>query len=276
MIKERLLSAAAAARTRAYAPYSKFLVGAALLTEKGAVITGANTENASYGLTVCAERVAIFNALHAGHRQFKALAVFTETSPPSSPCGACRQVLWEFAGDIPVFMGNAQGEVTESTLKSLLPSPFGTAQWAENPVSEALEEKEALWRLSVTFSPIGHVLNTYQMAKDIPGNYKERTSKIILDPAFEEGLYRLDEEEKIIVIAYLNKSEGFRLKGERRGRGGEVYGVFASRTPGRPNAIAQSVVDLLAIEKNVLTVRGLDLINGTPVLDLKTDYRRES
>ncbi|MCJ7806701.1 MAG: TrmO family methyltransferase [Clostridia bacterium] len=86
----------------------------------------------------------------------------------------------------------------------------------------------------------------------------------------EEGLYRLNEEKKINVISYLHQAQGYTLKDKRNGRGNEVYGVFACRAPLRPNAMAQSTVELVEIRKNILTVRGLDLINDTPVLDIKT------
>ena len=273
MKNETLLSYARAARLKAYAPYSKFLVGAALLTDKDHVITGANTENASYGMTVCAERIAVFSAVHSGWRNFKALAVVTDSSPPSSPCGACRQVLWELCGNIEVLMGNLSGEVIKTSSLELLPKPFGSADWESNPVTEEMLQAEDLWRLPVTSNPLGYVLNDYPAPQQIPDNYKELLSKIIIDPEFEDGLYRLDEEERIIVISHLHQARGYTLKDKRSGRGNEVYGVFACRAPRRPNALAQSVVELVDIKKNILTVKGLDLINGTPVLDLKTDYR---
>ena len=270
---ESLLNSARSARCRAYAPYSKFLVGAALLTEGGVQVTGGNIENASYGLTVCAERVAIFRALHAGYHSFKALAVVTDTTPPASPCGACRQVLWEFCGNIPVYLGNLAGQVTETSLAELLTNPFGEANWAENPTCPPADEEEAAWRLPVTLMPIGYVVNSFAEPQDVPDNYKELLSEIVIDPAYEEGLYRLNEEKNIIVLAHLNRVSSYRLIGPSKGRGGETYGVFACRTPWRPNALAQSLAELISVKKNILTVRGLDLINATPVLDLKTDYR---
>lgn len=268
-----LLAAARAARMRAYAPYSRFLVGAALLTEEGAIVTGANTENASYGMTVCAERVAVWTAVHAGYRNFKSIAVAADCSPPPTPCGACRQVLWELAGNIEVVMGNLREETEILPLLELLPKPFGSAAWERNPVNEETAFAEEMWRLPVSFHPIGYVVNDYQEPLSIPDNYKELLSQVVIDPEMEEGLYRLDEEEKVIVIAYLHRARGYTLKDKRSGRGDEVYGVFACRAPLRPNALAQSTVELVEIEKNVLTVRGLDLINGTPVLDIKTVYR---
>ncbi|HOA35065.1 MAG TPA: TrmO family methyltransferase [Bacillota bacterium] len=104
----------------------------------------------------------------------------------------------------------------------------------------------------------------------MPGNYKTLTSEIHLDPDLEEGLYRIEEESRIIVIGYLHRAAGYTLKGERRGRGGEIYGLFASRTPNRPNPISMTEVELIGRSGPVLTVLGLDLIDGTPILDLKT------
>ncbi len=273
MTAESLLAAARASRMRAYAPYSGFAVGAALLTEEGAVITGSNIENASYGLTVCAERNALQTAVHTGHRNFKMIALAADCSPPPVPCGACRQVIWELAGDIEVVAGNLQGEMIRSKLSLLLPQPFGAAAWGENPVTD--EEAAAgadNWRVSVLFHPLGYVSSDYDSPQSLPDNYKELLSRVIIDPDFEEGLYRLDEEDRINVISYLHRAKNYTLKDRRSGRGNEVYGVFACRAPLRPNAIAQSTVELVEIDKNILTVRGLDLINGTPVLDIKTVY----
>src|SRR5262245_4331613 len=102
---ESLLDAARAARLNAHAPFSNFEVGAALQTHDGKVITGCNIENATYGLTICAERVAMFKALSEGHRQFARIAVVADTQAPTPPCGACRQILWEFGGDLEVILG---------------------------------------------------------------------------------------------------------------------------------------------------------------------------
>jgi cytidine deaminase len=121
---QQLLAAARQVRERAYAPYSKFLVGAALLTREGQIITGINIENASYGLTICAERVAAFKAISEGHRAFALLAVVVDTETLTPPCGACRQVLWELAGDIPVVLGNLSATTTSFRMKELLPFPF--------------------------------------------------------------------------------------------------------------------------------------------------------
>lgn len=123
-MNEALILAAVEARGRAYAPYSKFLVGAALLTSTGEIITGCNVENASYGLTICAERTAVFAAVAKGLTDFEAIAISLEGS--GAPCGACRQVLHEFAPKLPVFMANPSGlEVRETTLDQLLPDSFG-------------------------------------------------------------------------------------------------------------------------------------------------------
>ena len=275
MKDQTLLKVARAARTRAYAPYSGFLVGAALLTEDNRIIAGGNIENASYGLTVCAERVAIWNAVHAGHRNFLKIAVATDSAPPASPCGACRQVLWELADNIEVIMGNLSGEQIKMPLLDLLVNPFGEGDWEANPVNDQLLAGEEIWRLPVTANPIGYVVSDYPEPQKIPDNYRDLLSKVIVDPEFEEGLYRLEEEKEIIVISYLHRAKGYTLKEERSGRGHEVYGVFACRAPLRPNALALSTVELVAIDKNVLTLRGLDLINGTPVIDLKTVIPRK-
>ncbi len=120
---KRLLEMARKARENAYAPYSDFKVGAALLTESGEIFTGCNVENSSYGLSVCAERVALFKAVSEGYRKFKALAVVADTERPVPPCGACRQVLWEF-GDIDIIMSNLKGDVKVMKLSELLPEGF--------------------------------------------------------------------------------------------------------------------------------------------------------
>lgn len=123
-LRQRLIDAALKARQQAYAPYSKFPVGAAVLTEEGQVFIGCNVENASFGLTNCAERAAVFAAVAAGHRQFAAVAVATEGG--YSPCGACRQVLAEFSDDLPILIIDArsEGRVEEVSLTELLPRRF--------------------------------------------------------------------------------------------------------------------------------------------------------
>jgi cytidine deaminase len=119
-----LLEAARAARLNAHAPFSKFRVGAALQTEDGKVITGCNVENATYGLTICAERVAMFKAISEGHRRFVRVAVVADTEAPTPPCGACRQILWEMGGDLEVILGNLVAEKGSYRLRDLLPLPF--------------------------------------------------------------------------------------------------------------------------------------------------------
>ncbi|MBQ2975806.1 MAG: cytidine deaminase [Phascolarctobacterium sp.] len=123
MMKQELLNAALSARERAYAPYSKFLVGAAVLAKSGKIYTGCNIENASYGLTVCAERNALFSAVGAGEREFTALCVVGDTKAPISPCGACRQVMAEFKVPL-IILANLRGDVKEYTLEELLPYGF--------------------------------------------------------------------------------------------------------------------------------------------------------
>lgn len=118
-----LIEKASAVRRMAHAPYSDFSVGAALLDDRGVVYSGCNVENASYGLSVCAERHAIAAAVGDGSRRFQALAVMTDVSPPGSPCGACRQVLSEF-GDFPIMLVNPDGERVETSVGELLPMAF--------------------------------------------------------------------------------------------------------------------------------------------------------
>ena len=122
--RERLTAAATAARQNAVAPYSKFQVGAALLTDDGRVFTGVNVESASYGLTICAERTAVFKALSEGARRFTAIAVATDEERPTPPCGACRQVLWDQARDLWVILHSTRGASEEMRLSALLPRPF--------------------------------------------------------------------------------------------------------------------------------------------------------
>lgn len=121
---EKLIVAAVAARENAHAPYSNFRVGAALRARSGRVITGCNVENASYGLTVCAERVALLKALSEGERGFEAIAVVADTERLTPPCGACRQLLWEFCGDIEVIAANLRGDTKTFRLAELFPEPF--------------------------------------------------------------------------------------------------------------------------------------------------------
>jgi cytidine deaminase len=119
-----LVAAARDARLRAIAPYSKFLVGAALRLADGRIVTGCNVENASYGLTMCAERVALLKALSDGHRDFTMIAVVADTDDPTPPCGPCRQLLWEYCGDIPVVLANLMDIRAHHQLGQLLPFPF--------------------------------------------------------------------------------------------------------------------------------------------------------
>jgi cytidine deaminase len=122
---ERLIQEAEKAREKAYTPYSKFKVGAAILCDDGKIFSGCNIENASFGLTICAERVAIFKAISEGSTKIIAIAVIGNTNKPCSPCGACRQVISEFGEDIPLIMTNLKGEVKIKKIKELLPEAFG-------------------------------------------------------------------------------------------------------------------------------------------------------
>ena len=120
-----LLAAAELAREQAYAPYSHLFVGAAVMSASGKMYAGCNVENASYGLSICAERTAIFAAVAAGERRIRGLAVVSSADGPSMPCGACRQVLQEFAAaDVPIALAGAAGAMVETTLADLFPSPF--------------------------------------------------------------------------------------------------------------------------------------------------------
>lgn len=121
-----LVAAAKKARENAQAQFSGFKVGAALRTRSGRVYTGCNIENATYGLTICAERVAIFKALSEGEspRSFDVIAVVADTEVLTQPCGACRQLLWEFCGDIPIVLANLKNSSEEQRTSSLLPKPF--------------------------------------------------------------------------------------------------------------------------------------------------------
>jgi cytidine deaminase len=120
--QDELIASAKAAREHAYAPYSNFKVGAALLGKSGRIYTGCNVENAAYGPSMCAERTAIFKAVSEGEREFEAIAVVTENGV--SPCGTCRQVMMEFAPDMTVFISNIQGNVRITTVRDLLPDGF--------------------------------------------------------------------------------------------------------------------------------------------------------
>ena len=124
MSASKLVSAARRARRHARATFSGFKVGAALEAADGTIITGCNIENATYGLTVCAERVAMFKALSEGHRKFRRVAIVADTQAPTPPCGACRQILWEFGGDLEVVLANLRRETGRHQLKNLLPLPF--------------------------------------------------------------------------------------------------------------------------------------------------------
>ncbi len=123
-MSELLYDKAVEARKKAHAPFSKFKVGASLLGKSGKVYTGCNVENASYGLTICAERVAIFKAVSEGEKKFAELWVVADTDELTPPCGACRQIIWEFCGNIPVHMANLKGKEAEFKMKDLLPYPF--------------------------------------------------------------------------------------------------------------------------------------------------------
>ena len=121
---DSLVAAALEVRKNAHAPFSKFQVGAALEDETGRVHTGCNVENATYGLTLCAERVAVFKAISEGARKFRRIAVVADTDALTPPCGACRQILWEFCGNIDIILANPRGKTETLHLRDLFPRPF--------------------------------------------------------------------------------------------------------------------------------------------------------
>lgn len=121
-----MIGRAVDARSKAYAPYSNFKVGAALVAENGEIFTGCNVESASYGLTVCAERVAIWKAVSEGVTKFTEIAVVADTEELTPPCGVCRQIIWEFCGDIPVVLANLKGQSETVQMRELLPRAFDT------------------------------------------------------------------------------------------------------------------------------------------------------
>ena len=121
---DALIAAALAARENAFAPYSKFRVGAAIEDSGGRIHTGCNVENSTYGLTVCAERVAVLKAISEGVRKFRRVAIAADTDALTPPCGACRQILWEFCGDVEIVLVNPRGKTETHRLKDLFPKPF--------------------------------------------------------------------------------------------------------------------------------------------------------
>ena len=123
-MNDPLIAAALGVRKNAFAPYSKFLVGAAVEDSAGGIHTGCNVENATYGLTVCAERIAIFKAISEGVRKFTRVVVAADTENLTPPCGACRQILWEFCGDVPITLVNLKGKTETYQLKELFPKAF--------------------------------------------------------------------------------------------------------------------------------------------------------
>lgn len=124
MDNEKLIKAATDARENAYAPYSNFRVGAAVEADNGDIYIGCNVESASYGLTVCAERVAIWKGISVGEKRFKQIAVVVDTEELTPPCGVCRQIIWEFCGDVPVILANLHGKSETVMMSELLPRAF--------------------------------------------------------------------------------------------------------------------------------------------------------
>jgi len=124
---DALITAATKGRENAHAKFSNFKVGAALHSPSGKTFTGCNIENATYGLTLCAERVAIFKAISEGELSFDSIAVVTDTETLTPPCGACRQIIWEFCHDIPVVLANLKGDVQVLRMSKLFPKPFDSS-----------------------------------------------------------------------------------------------------------------------------------------------------
>ena len=119
---KKLIDAARQAQKNSHSPYSKYKVGAAVLSNDDTIISGCNVESSSYSLTCCAERTALFSAVSKGYKKFKALSVITENG--GTPCGACRQVIWELCGDIPIYIADENGKIEKTTSKELLPNAF--------------------------------------------------------------------------------------------------------------------------------------------------------
>ncbi|MGQ9629804.1 MAG: cytidine deaminase [bacterium] len=138
---EELIGLAKEAREKAYAPYSDFKVGAALLSKSGRIYTGCNVENSSYGLTICAERVAMAKAVSEGEREFEAMAVVTDLEEPASPCGACRQFICEFSPQMRVILANLGGGVREFLAHQLLPNAFGFEALREGEIETTNEHQ---------------------------------------------------------------------------------------------------------------------------------------
>lgn len=130
---DKLIDAARKVRLHAHAPFSGFRVGAALETASGVIVTGCNVENATFGLSICAERVAIVKAISEGHKQFVRIAIVADTDAPTPPCGACRQILWEFGGDLEIVLANLTEMIGTHRLAQLLPLPFDGRLLGENP-----------------------------------------------------------------------------------------------------------------------------------------------
>ena len=125
--RDSLLEAAKQARENAHAPFSNFRVGAAVRASSGRVFGGCNVENATYGLTLCAERIAIFKAISEGERGFDAITIVTDTDTLTPPCGACRQIIWEFCGNIPVTLANLKDKSETFRMRDLFPRPFDSS-----------------------------------------------------------------------------------------------------------------------------------------------------
>ena len=272
--KERaiLITAALSAREHAYAPYSNFRVGAAIWANSGRIFTGCNVENSTFGLTLCAERVAVFKALSEGERSFSAVAVVADTERLTPPCGACRQILWEFCADADIILSNLRGQVRMRRMSDLLPDPFDSSLLASSSESVPRQaQKDKATECTFIMQPIGYVSSPYRDSPNIPrGLGTKHNAEGVLDlrPEFEQGLTDIEGFSHLFVIWAFHRSESFELLGTPPSDN-RPHGVFATRSPKRPNPIGLTVVELLRRDGPRLHVRGVDMLDGTPILDIK-------
>ena len=235
-----LVAAARRARRNAVAPYSHFKVGAALETADGTVVTGVNVENATYGLTVCAERVAMFTALAAGHRKFRRIAIVADTEDPTPPCGACRQILWEFGGDLAVTLANTRRVTGEHQLADLLPLPF-TREAARLCASRIAEVQDFLGRrilVENVSSYLEHAASEMSEAEFVRAVAEQADCGILLDV---NNLYVNARNHGLDPAAYLGILPAGRI-GQVHLAGHEDYGDLVIDTHDGP--VCDAVWDL--------------------------------
>jgi homotetrameric cytidine deaminase/tRNA-Thr(GGU) m(6)t(6)A37 methyltransferase TsaA len=270
--KAILITAASRVRENAHAPYSHFRVGAALRANSGRIFTGCNVENSTFGLTLCAERVAVFKALSEGERRFEAVAVVADTERLTPPCGACRQILWEFCGDAEVVLANLSAQVVTRRMSDLLPDAFDSSFLSPSGNSEsnrAHKPRIAVSRFSM--QPIGYVRSPYTDAREIPrglGAKHKAEGVLEIRQELEPGLTDIEGFSHLFVIWAFDRSEGFELLGIPPSDN-RPHGVFATRSPKRPNPIGLTVVEFRRREGPRLHVGGVDMLDKTPILDIK-------